>query len=136
MSRTIAFHLVVLAFGPGLLGACASNSNSGEWVSWAGKEIHIPGGYELGEIGFSRQRYDEDGQHTHRGPPYTWAEIVESATGDVVGLLICEQFSCMRRPLSFFSEDPVYDGVMQQIVEGARGPFDDCDPLKERCEEE
>ncbi len=136
MTRPIAFGCVLLAFAlaPGLLAACADNS--GERVSWAGKDIYIPPGYELGETGSGRQRSLEDGQHAE-GPLFTWVEVVRTGTGDVVGLLICEQFSCERSPLSYLvGDNPTHEQVLRQIAESARGPFDDCDPRKEPCEGE
>ena len=96
MTRPIACRWVLLALALALLSACAHDS--GEWVRWAGKDIHIPAGYELGETGFGKQRHLEEGQHTEGGTLFVWAEIVEATTGDIVGLLICEQFSCELSP--------------------------------------
>lgn len=133
MTRPIASHCVLLALAVGLLATCADDP--GEWVEWAGKDILIPAGYELGETGTGHRRTLENGQHTESGPLFAWAEIVETATGDIVGLLICEQSTCLRSPLSYMAgDDSAHDQVMRQIAEGARGPFDDCDPLKESCE--
>ena len=135
MTRPIACRWVLLALALALLSACAHDS--GEWVRWAGKDIHIPAGYELGETGFGKQRPLEEGQHTEGGTLFVWAEIVEATTGDIVGLLICEQFSCELSPLDYMAGDrSAYDLVMRQIAESARGPFDDCDPLGEPCEGE